>query len=178
MENQRIRISKQMLKNALLNLLEEKDIRKVTVYELCREAQINRTTFYRYYGSIYDVIDEIKDEFFRSMEELMLKEDVSSMQTLEATLVYARQNRRLILILMSVYPQNPVLEELMQRSSIQDQIRQSCFRELDGWQQEYAATYAIYGSYEIIAKWLTTENDISAHQIASLIMEINRRYES
>ena len=46
MENQRIRLSKTMLKNALIRLLANKSIDKITVYELCAEAQINRTTFY------------------------------------------------------------------------------------------------------------------------------------
>ena len=34
MENQRIRLSKAMLKNALMGLLKEKPIEKISVYEL------------------------------------------------------------------------------------------------------------------------------------------------
>ena len=47
MENQRIRLSKMLLKNALMKLLEEKPLEKITIYELCAEAQLNRVTFYK-----------------------------------------------------------------------------------------------------------------------------------
>ena len=56
MENQRIRLSKAMLKNALMRLLKEKPIEKISIYELCAAAQINRTTFYKYYGSQYELL--------------------------------------------------------------------------------------------------------------------------
>ena len=46
MENQRVRLSKALLKEALVRLLETKPLDKITIYELCAEAQINRTTFY------------------------------------------------------------------------------------------------------------------------------------
>ena len=62
MENQRDRLSKIMLKNALVELLETKPINKITVYELCRSAQINRSTFYKYYGEPHDILNEIVNE--------------------------------------------------------------------------------------------------------------------
>lgn len=43
MENQRVRLSKTMLKNALISLLAEKNIDKITIYELCKK--INHQTF-------------------------------------------------------------------------------------------------------------------------------------
>ena len=55
MENQRIRITKRMLREALIRLLGKKPIEKIRVQELCQEAQINRTTFYKYYGNQYDL---------------------------------------------------------------------------------------------------------------------------
>jgi len=51
MENQRIRLSKAMLKNGLLKLLKEKSLNEITICELCAVSGINRTTFYKYYGS-------------------------------------------------------------------------------------------------------------------------------
>ena len=57
-EDQRIRLSKQLLRNALLELLKEKHISKVSVREICERAQINRTTFYKYYGSQYELLED------------------------------------------------------------------------------------------------------------------------
>ena len=62
MENQRIRITKQLLQQSLLQLLQIKLIDKISVTEICAHTQINRSTIYKHYGSQYDVLDEIKTQ--------------------------------------------------------------------------------------------------------------------
>lgn len=57
--NQRNTTTKKKVQDALLTLLEQKEIDKVTIKELCDLADINRTTFYNHYGSQYDVLQEI-----------------------------------------------------------------------------------------------------------------------
>ena len=74
MENQRIRVSKTMLEGALMRLLREKRVDKVTVYELCQEAGINRTTFYKYYGSPQDLLDQIIAEMLAQFEQALAED--------------------------------------------------------------------------------------------------------
>lgn len=59
----RVRHTKQLLKNALLQILQVKTIDKVTVTELCKTAHINRNTFYSHYRSPGDLLDEIEQNF-------------------------------------------------------------------------------------------------------------------
>ena len=47
--DKRIEYTKKTLKDTFLSLLAEKDIINITVSEICKEAGINRGTFYRYY---------------------------------------------------------------------------------------------------------------------------------
>lgn len=61
-ENQRIAVTKRMLKEGLLRLLEEKPLEKIHVNELCRESGINRATFYRHYETPHDVLMELEKE--------------------------------------------------------------------------------------------------------------------
>ena len=83
MENQRIRVTKRMLKEALVKLLENKPIEKVSVLEICQTAEINRTTFYKYYGSQYDLMSDIQDDFLRELEiNLREKENLYSLQNI------------------------------------------------------------------------------------------------
>lgn len=63
--NQRVAISKQLMKEGLLRLLKKKHISKVSVSELCQEAQINRTTFYRYYQTPRDILQEIALDYVK-----------------------------------------------------------------------------------------------------------------
>ena len=69
MENQRIRLSKAMLKEGLLKLLKDKQLNQISIYELCQTSGINRTTFYKYYGSQTDLLNEIEADFFAQIEE-------------------------------------------------------------------------------------------------------------
>ena len=43
---------------ALLALLEEKDLEYITVKEICRRAGVNRSTFYLHYETIADLVNE------------------------------------------------------------------------------------------------------------------------
>ena len=62
-ENRRIRMTKQLLKDALLELLEKKDLIDISITEICECADIHRTTFYRYYANTSELLKEIQQDF-------------------------------------------------------------------------------------------------------------------
>lgn len=53
---------------ALIALLEEKDLEYITVKEICRRAGVNRSTFYLHYETIADLTDEAMDMIDRRFE--------------------------------------------------------------------------------------------------------------
>lgn len=67
-ENQRITLTKRLLKEALLRLLKKKEIDKINVSELCSEAGINRATFYRHYETPADVLQDIEKDFIQGLD--------------------------------------------------------------------------------------------------------------
>ena len=54
---------------ALLYLLEKKDIEYITVSEICTKAGVNRSTFYVHYESINDLIEETLDYINKKFNE-------------------------------------------------------------------------------------------------------------
>ena len=54
--NQRVAITKRLLKESMIQILQKKNIRQVTVSELCSRAGINRSTFYAHYSIPSDVL--------------------------------------------------------------------------------------------------------------------------
>ena len=50
------------IKNMLLQLIKHSSFEKVTVSQLCKEAGINRGTFYLHYCDLYAVLDELMEE--------------------------------------------------------------------------------------------------------------------
>ena len=47
---------KDALAQALLTLLHHEAVEKITVDQLCREADLHRSTFYRYFQDKYDLL--------------------------------------------------------------------------------------------------------------------------
>lgn len=55
--------TKNIIKNTLLELLQTKRFEKITITELCKIAKINRGTFYLHYYDLFNVLDEIFNDF-------------------------------------------------------------------------------------------------------------------
>ena len=67
--NRKIQMTKRLIRESLFECLKEKGINKITVSGLCEKADINRSTFYKYYGSQYDVIKEMEQEVIKLINE-------------------------------------------------------------------------------------------------------------
>lgn len=63
--------SRQKIREALLQLLQHQDLRKITVSELVRVAGINRTTFYAHYPDVTGVVEEIGQELIDKLHEVI-----------------------------------------------------------------------------------------------------------
>ncbi len=56
------RRSKNMIKKAFAKLLHEKDLSKITVTDIIKEAEISRGTFYAHYPDVYGLLEQIENE--------------------------------------------------------------------------------------------------------------------
>lgn len=59
--------TKRSISNAFLELRKQKPIEKITVKELSELAYINKATFYTHYHDIYDLTDQLENEFMESV---------------------------------------------------------------------------------------------------------------
>ncbi len=65
------RRSRNLIKQAMAELLAEKDISQITVKEVAEMADINRGTFYAHYRDTYDVLEQIEDELIAALGQLL-----------------------------------------------------------------------------------------------------------
>lgn len=63
--------SKQLLRKALLELIEEKGMDGVTVSDLTERAGVNRGTFYLHYRDTADMLEQLKTEIFEGLTKEM-----------------------------------------------------------------------------------------------------------
>ena len=57
--DRRTRYTRQIIRDTLLELMGEKGFSHVTVTEVCKQAELNRGTFYLHYLDLNDVLDDI-----------------------------------------------------------------------------------------------------------------------
>lgn len=72
-ENRKVRLTKKVLKETLVELLLVKNIAKISVTELCDKADVNRSTFYSHYSGLEAVLNEIEDELAEWIFDLTSK---------------------------------------------------------------------------------------------------------
>ena len=123
MENQRIRLTKTLLKNALLALLEKKPIERIAVSEICAQAQVNRTTFYKYYGSQYDLLAEIEKDHFEKLEEALSESGGNGEDALYRVLEALLDDQKSYRILTGVLPDRDFSEKLFNLPTIRRKIQ-------------------------------------------------------
>lgn len=63
MDNRRVTLTKRILKETLIEELKENPLSQVTIKELCEKADLNRSTFYAHYEDVYELFNEIEDDF-------------------------------------------------------------------------------------------------------------------
>ena len=71
--DKRVERTKGTIRRTLLSLMGERPVERITTTELCREAHINRNTFYAHYGSPEDVLREVEDELVASIGQELRK---------------------------------------------------------------------------------------------------------
>ncbi|GAJ27030.1 transcriptional regulator [Liquorilactobacillus sucicola DSM 21376 = JCM 15457] len=63
--NRRTLYTKKVIRESFLELLRYKELETITVTDICRSADINRGTFYRYYRNPLDLMQHLQDELYR-----------------------------------------------------------------------------------------------------------------
>ncbi|MDN3232751.1 TetR/AcrR family transcriptional regulator, partial [Priestia megaterium] len=66
----RILRTRQLIKDAFVELLEEIDLQKITVNRLAERATINRVTFYLHYRDIPDMLEKMADDMIEDISTI------------------------------------------------------------------------------------------------------------
>lgn len=65
----RVKRTKKLIRQGLVELAENKRINKITVKELTDHIEINRGTFYLHYKDVYDLIDSLEKELYDDFDK-------------------------------------------------------------------------------------------------------------
>lgn len=96
-EDRRTRKTKAALENALAELIQKKDINKITIRDITDKADTNRSTFYTHYEDIYDLLRVLEDKLIDRIKGIHASAplDENNKYRLIDTLQYIQDNKSL-----------------------------------------------------------------------------------
>ena len=61
-ETRRVKMTKRLIKDAYIELLERNPSKRLSITDICKVADINRSTFYMHYEDVNQLVREIEDD--------------------------------------------------------------------------------------------------------------------
>lgn len=151
--DRRILKTKRAIYEALVELMQKKKLNSITVTELAAAANINRKTFYTYYSTVNDVLDEVINELISSLKDLMYTmSDVDIVRAL-----FTSDNGNMLFNKLQKALQETLLKEL-----IDNDIKMNIPPEQYPLISSFVAGGMIYVYYE----WITNPNGTSLDEMA------------
>ncbi len=175
--NQRARLSKIMLKNAMLDLLaEKKSVEKISVRELCETAELNRSTFYAHYNEPRELLNEMEDELIASAREHLNKigkgNDVNAYTYILSFFQYIKNNDKEYKLLLVDTTDTDFKNKFMQIAA--GQIVESFDIELPQEEEQYVFSYILNGSSSVIIQWIRSGYSVDENTLVDLLFRMNK----
>lgn len=162
----RIKNTKKLLLKALVDLSNDESIHDITVTKLCRRANVNRTTFYKYYSIPADILTEFLIKSWNMAKINIIESD----EVIKDDVLYEK-----ILLFCKFYEENK--DEI----KLYFQVSNNPFEILEYFLEEKLLElkldkYQIYfvsgGILSILRKWCFDDFDLDSKLIAGVITEL------
>lgn len=174
--NRKIKYTKMVLKESFIRLLKQKEISRITITEICEEADINRATFYAHYKDQYDLMKQIESELVEDINRYLAnysfhEKSSESLQLMEQIFEYIKDNSEVCSVLLSESGDKKFQKDVLLI------VQQQCITEWTSKKvnindAEYLYAYATNGSIGIIQKWLQEGMERSTNEMAELIIKM------
>lgn len=176
-DNQRVAITKRLLKEGLLRLLEKKKLDSISVTELCREAGINRGTFYRHYEIPKDLLLEMERDLLYNFihSTLMPKSTEQVRPFVESICAYINQHANLFRV---AFENNldadfiKLLNDIIVLGIQQASKALNLTDKLDEEDIKLLAGYGAGGSYVVLRQWILGQIHKTADEVADFICNL------
>lgn len=175
--DRRVKYTKKVIKDTFLKLLNEKEIKKITISEICQLADINRATFYHHYLDIYDLLDSIGKDFEEELKNAYIPK-IDREKTIfnfsKAMLSVFIKNKELVKILFNtnnnIYSLNNILEVAYEK------CRERWTKDIptiSTEEMEYATIFIFNGALGIINYWIQNDFDKNIDELALIIEDLS-----
>ncbi len=173
-EDRRVRRTKKLLTQALTELMQQKQVKEITVKELTDLADMNRGTFYLYYRDIFDMLESIENSLFRTLNDILARHEKENVvreaePILRDILAFIEENQEMVRVLLSPHGDMNFLHRL------NDVLREKCLqfvrRVAPGEGEDvfdYQYSFIVYGTAGLIRAWVNRNCAEPAEQMAQM----------
>ena len=163
-ENHRVRLSKRMLKDALIEILQTSAFQNLSITEICSKAEINRTTFYKYYSNERDLYNEIESDFFNMLCGNLENTNEKSLETLLTSIA---ENPKVAGVLFNNSADGKFAQRLFSLPEIANHMN---FKRIANDPNREKIMFFIFnGGYAIIKEWINCGFPDSPKELAGFI---------
>ncbi|MDR1287692.1 MAG: TetR/AcrR family transcriptional regulator C-terminal domain-containing protein [Treponema sp.] len=176
--------TKNAIRNSLIELMKQKAVARITVTEICRKADIHRTTFYAHYRDQYDLLDQMEKEAMTSIDNLLDENklvpncgDGQIAAMAEDLLRHIAVNNNSVQALLSrngdIFFQKKLISCLILHLR---QIEKKYSGDTaDDKKNLYYSVFLVHGAIALIQLWLKNNMDMPVPEIADMLLKITRK---
>ena len=175
-ENRRVRMTKRMMKDALLELMEEKDLISISVTAICETADVHRSTFYNYYTNPGDLLREIEQDFLNRIPSPLESLDQQNQKSLlVATTEFfedVTENKKTLQILFTGSSGNLFYTQMV------DHLCNGYIpvaENADELTADFTRLYIANGTVGMLREWINKDFPLSSQTIAEMMYTLSKR---
>ncbi len=171
----RITRTKKMLEDALLDLMKNKPVEKITPTELCRKATVNRNTFYTHYSSVTELYNEIENRLINSVDE-SLNESGTTVEAITVICKMLKSNKMISDIIFSKHFSSKIMKRVfvMTDKFNMNKMNSENSKLSDNYKQMVSA-YTIMGSAAALECWVKNGMQESPEEVAEFIYMVSKK---
>lgn len=174
-ENQRITLSKRLLKESLLHLLKKKHINDISVSELCQQAEINRTTFYRHYQIPHDVLLEIEYDFIQTYYQSPIIDNTFDLEKRIFHMCnFIYDNKDMVKLFLHNYTNSDILFLFQKFFSDHMSHRDILYKgqPIDEKTLQLLTSFWIYGIHGLTSQWILNDIPKTSEEMTEMILSL------
>lgn len=163
--NEQYKNNEKTILDVFTKLLEEKDIQKITVKEICGDAHINRSTFYNHFEDVYGVLEKMWLIHAENMRYIFRKSHTSNKrENMRLILLYIKENE----LFYRVSFHSPIFSKMS--AGFEDMLKH---HEMDSFnlKEQYKMEFIKQGMLSTIAYWLDSDCNLSIDELLDVIEE-------
>ncbi|WP_258201077.1 TetR/AcrR family transcriptional regulator [Paenibacillus endoradicis] len=182
----RVQRTKKLIRNAFVELLEEKELNKITINAITTKAEINRVTFYLHYKDINDLIDSMLNELIAELEKVLLDkldrayktgDELSSLILLLEHIAENSRIYKVLLVTKNIPYFTPRLMDILSALIINNTEKKSIKDPEDFLKMnipsDIAAWYGTSAMIGTISMWVGNDMPYTPKFLAEKIIELN-----